>query len=186
MSRIGFKPIALPEGVSYVKEANVITVKGPKGEVSVHIPSDVSVEEKDGALHVRPLEEGTKQGSADHGTTAANLHNAVKGVTEGWKKELEINGTGYRASVKNGSVTMFLGYSHEVVVAPIGKYTKIVCPDETHVVIEGCDKQEVGQTAALIYDKHRPDVYGQKGVHYKGQHLIKKVGKRAAATGAKK
>lgn len=185
MSRIGFKPIALPEGVSYETVDGVITVKGPKGEVSVRIPSDVSVEEKDGHLHVVPLAAHTKQGSANHGTTAALLHAAVKGVHEGWKKELEINGTGYRASIKNGAVTMFLGYSHTVTVEPVGKYTKITCPDETHVVVEGCNKQEVGQTAALIYDKHRPDVYGQKGVHYKGQHLIKKVGKRAAA-GAKK
>lgn len=184
MSRIGFKPIALPSGVTYKLENGSLAVTGPKGEVSVHIPADVSVEEKDGALHVRPLDLEDKQGKADHGTTAANITNAVKGVSEGWKKELEINGTGYRASVKNGSVVMFLGYSHEITVAPIGKYTKLTCPDETHVVVEGCNKQEVGQTAAAIYDKHRPDVYGQKGVHYKGQHLIKKVGKRAA-TGKK-
>ncbi len=185
MSRIGFKPIALPEGVTYETNGNVMTFKGPKGEVSVRIPSDVSVEETEGHLHVKPLAENTKQGSADHGTTAALLNAAVVGVHEGWKKELEINGTGYRASVKNGEVTMFLGYSHQITVAPVGKYTKISCPDETHIIVEGCNKQEVGQTAALIYDKHRPDVYGQKGVHYKGQHLIKKVGKRAAAGGKK-
>ncbi len=131
------------------------------------------------------MAENTKQGAADHGTTAALLHAAVKGVHEGWKKELEINGTGYRASIKNGAVTMFLGYSHTITVEPVGKYTKLSCPDETHIIVEGCNKQEVGQTAALIYDKHRPDVYGQKGVHYKGQHLIKKVGKRAAAGGKK-
>lgn len=192
MSRIGFKPISLPEGVSYELSAGLITVKGPKGEVSVHLPADVSVSEENGALHVRPVtgakEEAGKsrQGSENHGTAAANIHNAVKGVTEGWKKELEINGTGYRASMKGTSVSMFLGYSHEIVVAPIGKYTKITCPDETHVTVEGCDRQQVGQTAAHIYDKHRPDVYGQKGVHYVGQHLIKKIGKRASAGSGKK
>jgi len=190
MSRIGFKPISLPAGVSYVIADSLITVKGPKGEVSVHLPKDVSVSEDGGALHVRPVEDAdgtvSRQGQADHGTTAANIANAVHGVSEGWKKELEINGTGYRASMKGNAVSMFLGYSHEITVSPIGKYTKITCPDETHVTVEGCDRQEVGQTAAAIYDKHRPDVYGQKGVHYVGQHLIKKVGKRASAGSGKK
>lgn len=192
MSRIGFKPISLPEGVSYQIVDGLMTVKGPKGEVSVHIPMDVSVSEEDGHLHVTPVEGAkeeagkARQGSENHGTTAANIHNAVKGVTEGWKKELEINGTGYRASIKNGAVVMFLGYSHEISVAPVGKFTKITCPDETHITVEGCDKHDVGQTAAYIYDKHRPDVYGQKGVHYVGQKLIKKVGKRATASAGKK
>lgn len=190
MSRIGFKPISLPEGVTYEIVDGVMTVKGPLGEVSVHIPMDVSVSEKDGHLHVAPIADAkeeagkARQGSENHGTTAANINNAVVGVTKGWKKELEINGTGYRASIKNGNVVMFLGYSHEITVSPVGKYTKITCPDETHVTVEGCDKHDVGQTAAYIYDKHRPDVYGQKGVHYVGQHLIKKVGKRASAGGA--
>ena len=177
MSRIGLKPVTLPEGVSCTLNEGTAVIKGPKGEVSVHFAKDVSVSLTDGTLSVKPLVAGTP----NHGTAAANLHNAVKGVTEGWKKELEVNGTGYRASIKNGAVVMFLGYSHEITVAPIGKYTKISCPDETHIVVEGCDKQEVGQTAALIYDSHRPDPYGNKGVHYKGQKMIKKVGKRAGS-----
>ncbi len=183
MSRIGFKPIPLPAGVTYSLENQVLTVKGPKGEVSTHLPAGVSVEEKDGTLHVIPNNdwESNPQSAANHGTSAAILHNAIHGVSEGWKKELEINGTGYRASIKNGELTMFLGYSHEVHAKPIGKYTTITCPDETHVVVEGVDKFEVGETAARIYNLRRPDPYGQKGVHYKGQHLIKKVGKRAAA-----
>ena len=187
MSRIGFKPIPLPEGVTFSHEGSTLLVKGPKGEVSVHVPAGVSVDEADGVLHVRPAAdwEEHKESAANHGTAAALVHNAVKGVSEGWKKELEINGTGYRASVKDGVLTMFLGYSHEVHARPIGKYTKISCPDETHVVVEGVDKFEVGETAARIYDLRRPDPYGQKGVHYKGQHLIKKVGKRAAASGKK-
>lgn len=186
MSRLGFKPISLPEGVSFEQSDGLILVKGAKGEVSVHIPADVSVEVKDGAAHVSPKnkELAEKKGCPNHGTIAALLRNAVTGVHEGWKKELELNGTGYRASIKNGSVEMFLGYSHKVVVAPIGKYTKLTCPDDTHITVEGCSKEDVGQTAATIYDTHRPDVYGQKGVHYVGQTLIKKVGKRA--TGGKK
>lgn len=177
MSRIGLKPVTLPEGVSCTLLEGTAVIKGPKGEVNVHLSSDVSVSLTDGTLFVTPIVEGTP----NHGTVAANLHNAVKGVTEGWKKELEVAGTGYRASIKDGAVEMFLGYSHKVVVAPVGKYTKITCPKETEIVVEGCDKQQVGQTAALIYDCKRPDPYGNKGVHYKGQKMIKKIGKRAAS-----
>ncbi len=187
MSRIGFKPIALPAGVTVAIKDNVATVKGPKGEVSVRIPMDVSVEVADGVAHVKPVviaNDEKIQSQENHGTTAANLRNAIHGVSEGWKKELVINGTGFRAAVKGKTLSMFLGYTNEVVVEPIGAFTKIVCVDETHVNVEGVDKQQVGQTAALIYDSHRPDVYANKGVHYVGQHLIKKVGKRAAATTA--
>ena len=183
MSRIGFKPVSIPSGVTFEQKDGVVTVKGAKGEVSVRIPSDVSVEVKDGVAHVKPLNpaEG-QQGLENHGTTTALLLNAVKGVSTGFKKELEVAGTGYRCQMKGKTVSMFLGYSHTIEVNPIGAYTKLSTPDETHILVEGCDKQEVGQTAALIYDSHRPDVYGNKGVHFKGQHMIKKVGKRAATT----
>jgi len=184
MSRIGLKPISLSEGVTYEIKDGVVLVKGPKGEVSVKMLPGVSVHEENGTLSC-VLESEDRQAHKNHGTFAANLSNAIKGVHEGWKKELEINGTGYRASIKGNAIEMFLGYSHKITVAPVGKYTKITCPDDTHVVVEGCDKHDVGQTAAHIYDSHRPDVYGQKGVHYKGQQLIKKVGKRAAAGGKK-
>jgi large subunit ribosomal protein L6 len=185
MSRIGLKPVSIPSGVTFTQNGNVVTVKGPKGEVSVRIPSDVSVKVDNGVAHVSLIKSDLDaNGSASHGTTTANLLNAVKGVSTGFKKELEVAGTGYRCQMKGKTVSMFLGYSHTVEIDPVGQYTKISLPDETHIVIEGCDKQQVGQTAALIYDSHRPDVYGNKGVHYKGQHLIKKVGKRAAATTA--
>ena len=161
MSRIGFKPIPLPDGVSVEIKEHEVTVKGPKGEVSVHVPGDVSVLQEENILHIKPK----------------------NGVVEDPK--LESRRTGYRAQMQGASVNMFLGYSHNIEVAPIGKFTKISCPDETHIVVEGVSRQEVGETAARIYDSHRPDVYGNKGVHYKGQHLIKKVGKRAAS-GAKK
>lgn len=188
MSRIGKRPIHLPEGVSIEVKEHSTLIKGPKGEVEIHLPSDVKIVLEDKVAHVEPIleaDEDAIQGSENHGTTAAILHNAVVGVSEGWKKELEVAGTGYRCSMKGDTLTMFLGYSHQVTVKAIGKYTKITCPDETHIVVEGVDRQEVGQTAATIYDKHRPDVYGNKGVHYKGQKLIKKVGKRAAAGGKK-
>ncbi len=188
MSRIGKKAIVLPEGVTLEVKEHSVFVKGPKGDLDVHLPNDVKVEIKDGAAHVSPIlgpDDDPEQGQENHGTASALLHNAVKGVSEGWKKELEVSGTGYRCSMKGDTLTMFLGYSHDVKVKAIGKYTKISCPDETHIVVEGVDRQEVGQTAATIYDSHRPDVYGNKGVHYKGQKLIKKVGKRAAAGGKK-
>jgi large subunit ribosomal protein L6 len=183
MSRIGLKPIALPSGVTAEIKDNVITIKGAKGEVSVKIPSDVSVSLADGKISLKALNE-TQQTHEDHGTTAAHINNAVKGVSVGFKKELEISGIGFRAQMQGTSVDMFLGYTNDVVIAPLGKGTKISCPNETTIIVEGCDKQAVGQTAALIYDSRRPDVYANKGLHYKGQHMIKKIGKRAAATTA--
>jgi len=186
MSRIGFKPISLPAGATVVLNGSVLVVKGAKGEVSVGIPADVSVKVEDGKVTVRPItkEGDERQGNENEGTVAANLKNALHGVTVGWKKELEIQGTGYRAQMKGKTISMFLGYSHDIEINPVGQFTKISCVDETHLVVEGCDKQQVGQTAALIYDSHRPDVYANKGVHFKGQHMIKKVGKRAAAAAA--
>lgn len=184
MSRIGFKPVTLPAGVSADIADGVATIKGPKGELTVKFPKTVSVSLADGIIHVLPVDEEHPD-NVFHGTVAAHLHNAVYGVSEGWKKELEINGTGYRASMKGTTLTMFLGYSHQITVEPIGKYTKITCPDETHVVVEGCDKQQVGETAARIHDSRRPDPYGAKGVKYKGEHILRKVGKRAAAGGKK-
>ena len=119
-----------------------------------------------------------------HGTTRANLANAVKGVSEGFKKELEINGIGFRAALRGTSVVLAVGFSHEVVIAPL-KGVKIVLADETHIAVEGCDKQAVGQTAALIHDTKRPEPYGGKGIKYKGEYIIRKEGKRAAATAKK-
>ena len=182
MSRLGLKPISLPAGVEVKVDSHLVTVKGAKGEVSVPFGDNVSVEVKDGALQVSNLKgEGNKQAAMDHGTIASHLRNAVKGVSEGWKVELEIAGTGYRAQKSGNNVTLYLGYSHNITVSPVGKYTTIEVPKETIVEVHGCNRQEVGQTAALIYDWRRPDVYANKGVHYKGQHMIKKVGKRATA-----
>ncbi|MCR4562744.1 MAG: 50S ribosomal protein L6 [Bacilli bacterium] len=187
MSRLGLKPISLPAGVTLELKDGSALVKGAKGEVSVLVPGNVSVEVNGETIHVvikaKPGDE--KQANMNQGTVSANLKNAIKGVSEGWKKELEISGTGYRAEMLGTSVSMYLGYSHKVVIAPVGKYTKISVEGDNNnknrIVVEGCNRQEVGQTAALIYDSHRPDVYGQKGVHYKGQHLIKKEGKRATS-----
>ncbi|MGM9813510.1 MAG: 50S ribosomal protein L6 [Candidatus Enteromonas sp.] len=178
MSRIGFKPIVLPEGVTATMGEGAIAVKGPKGELSVSVPACVSVEVKDGAIHCtvkgNEIEERTL-----HGTTRANIHNAVVGVHEGFKKELEIVGIGYRCAMRGTSIVLNVGYSHEVVIAPV-EGVKISAKDETHIAVEGIDKQKVGQTAALIHDARRPEPYGGKGIKYKGEVILRKEGKRAA------
>lgn len=180
MSRIGLKPIAIPSGVSIdLNKAGVAIIKGPKGELSVSYPSEyVSVEEADGHLHVkRHAEESINV--MMHGTSRANLANAIHGVSEGFEKKLEISGIGYRAAKRGNGVVLNVGYSHEVVIDTIPGIT-IEVPDETHITVKGCDKQAVGQIAALIHDTRRPEPYGGKGVHYVGEKIIRKEGKRAA------
>lgn len=183
MSRIGFKPVVLPEGVTAEIKAGLVTVKGPKGELSVVVPNNVSVEEKGNELLCHRA--GEDQIDLElHGTTRANLHNAVTGVHEGFKKELEISGIGYRCAMRGTDLVLNVGFSHEVVIHPLDG-VKISTTDETHIVVEGIDKQKVGQTAALIHDTKRPEPYGGKGIKYKGEVIIRKEGKRAGATGKK-
>ena len=184
MSRIGFKPVVLPEGVTAEVKDGVFAVKGAKGELSVAIPSLVSVEVKDGAVHCT-VKGDEREERTLHGTVRANIANAVAGVHDGYKKELEIVGIGYRAAMRGTSVVLNVGFSHEVVI-PTVDGVKISCSDETHIAVEGIDKQKVGQIAALIHDTKRPEPYGGKGIKYKGEHIIRKEGKRAAATGGKK
>jgi large subunit ribosomal protein L6 len=189
MARIGFKPVVIPAGVTVDVQESAIVVKGPKGELNVHLPKEhVSVEVKGNELlvHANNMEE--QDDLMNQGTVRANLANAMKGVSEGFKKELIIGGTGYRAAMRGTSVVLSLGYSHEVVIEPIAG-SKITLTDELHVVVEGPDKQAVGQTAALIHDARRPWPYSPgnelKGVKYKNERLIHKVGKRATATAKK-
>lgn len=178
MSRIGLKPVVLPAGVTVTENNGVVAVKGAKGELSVALPSNVSVEVKDGVLHVHRATEA-QHNIMMHGTARANLANAIKGVSEGFKKELEISGIGYRCAMRGDSIVLWVGYSHEVVIKPV-EGVKISAPDETHIVVEGIDKQKVGQTAALIHDVKRPEPYGGKGIKYKGEVIIRKEGKRAS------
>jgi len=178
MSRIGLKPVVLPAGVTVTECEGGVTVKGAKGELSVALPSNVSVEVKDGVLHVHRASEA-QHNIMMHGTARANIANAVHGVSEGFKKELEINGIGYRAALKGENLVLWVGYSHEVTITP-EPGVKLSLTDETHIVVEGIDKQKVGQTAALIHDVRRPEPYGGKGIKYKGEVIIRKEGKRAA------
>lgn len=177
MSRIGLKVIKLPESVSLDQQPGKIVVKGPKGTLEVIIPSVITVKVENGEVSCARVndEKHTKQ---LHGTTRANLNDAIIGVTEGFKKELVIVGIGYRAEMRGANVVMHVGYSHEIVIAP-GPTCKISCPSANEVTVEGISKQAVGQTAALIRGTREPEPYNGKGVMYKGEHIIRKEGKRA-------
>ena len=183
MSRIGSKPIALPEGVTNKVNGHVVTVKGPKGELNVVIADDVSVEEKDGHVILKS-DNDIQQAREDHGTSAANIRNAIVGVSVGYQKKLEIVGIGFKAVMKGTDIVLSVGFSHEVVLKALPG-VKISCPDETHIVVEGTNKQAVGQMSALIHDTKRPEPYGGKGIKYAGEFIIRKEGKRAAATAKK-
>ncbi len=179
MSRIGLKHITLPSGVTVEVNNGVATVKGPKGSLEVKVPEviKVSVEGSEVKCTRANDEKHTKQ---LHGTTRANLQSAVTGVTTGFKKELVIVGIGYRCQMRGDAIVMNVGYSHEIVIKP-EKTVKISCPSATEVVVEGIDKQAVGQTAALIRGTREPEPYNGKGVMYKNEHIIRKEGKRAAS-----
>ena len=179
MSRIGFKQITLPSGVTVELANGVATVKGPKGSLQVKVPSVISVSNEGGVLKCTRANE-EKHTKQLHGTTRANLQDAVTGVTTGFKKELVIVGIGYRCQMRGENIVMNVGYSHEIVIKP-EPTVKISCPSATEVVVEGLDKQAVGQTAALIRGTREPEPYNGKGVMYKNEHIIRKEGKRAGA-----
>ena len=177
MSRIGKNPIPLPKGVTVAVEGTTSVVKGPKGEHSQHIPEGLSFEEKDGTLVItRPDESKTMR--ARHGLVRALVANQVTGVTEGFNKKLEIVGVGYRAQVKGKVLDLQLQFSHPVEY-PIPDDITITCPDQTHIVVEGIDKQRVGQVAAEIRAYRKPEPYKGKGIRYEGEHIVRKAGKAA-------
>jgi large subunit ribosomal protein L6 len=177
MSRIGIKPIELPEGVSVDLGPGRVKVKGPKGELDQAVPAEMKVELSDGTVSVqRPTDRGEHR--ALHGLTRTLIANMVEGVTDGYEKRLEIQGVGFRAQLKGKSLEMALGFSHPVVVeAPEGIEFEV--PQPTEVVVRGIDKQLVGETAARIRKSRPPEPYKGKGVRYAGEHVARKVGKRA-------
>ena len=177
MSRIGLKEIKVPAGVTLEQKDGVMKVTGPKGSLEVKIPAVIKVDLNDGTLKCSRVNE-EKHTKQLHGTTRANLNDAIIGVTEGFKKELVIVGIGYRAAMRGDSVVMNVGYSHEIVIKPEPN-SKITCTSATEIVVEGISKQAVGQTAALIRGTREPEPYNGKGVMYKGEHIIRKEGKRA-------
>ena len=177
MSRIGAKPIPVPSGVSISIQSSEVRVKGPKGVLTSPVLPGIEVQ-VDGSLAQVSLREDSGN-RAYWGLTRALLANAVTGVSEGFQKELDIVGVGYRAQVKGRNVSFALGYSHPIELAlPDGIEVRI--EKNTHVVVSGADKQAVGQVAARIRALRKPDPYKQKGVRYTGERLIKKAGKTGA------
>lgn len=178
MSRIGKVPIVIPGGVEFKLDRNEAVVKGPKGQLSLMVPGRVTVERQEGAVVVKRHGDD-KQAKAYHGLVQRMLRNMVIGVTEGFKKELEIQGVGYRAAMENGKLTLSLGYSHPVVYdAPEGITFEV--PKPTSIVINGYDKQKVGQVASEIRGLRPPEPYKGKGVRYLGEKVRRKVGKTGA------
>jgi len=178
MSRIGKKPIAIPQGVKIAVTGNVVAVQGPKGKLETRIPNGIKVEQKDGNLLA--LRENDSQ-SALHGLTRALVNNAVEGVTKGWTRELEIVGIGYRAEMKGKTTVVFsLGYSHPIEFPLPNGIEAAVDAKQTRLTVSGIDRQKVGQVAADMRGLRPPDPYKNKGVRYVGEKLKKKVGKTGA------
>jgi large subunit ribosomal protein L6 len=176
MSRIGNKPVEIPEGVEVSVEPGRVTVKGPKGELTQDVSRDMTVEVEDGVLTVaRPTDRGPHR--ALHGLTRSLIQNMIVGVTEGYEKHLELQGVGYRAQSKGKGIELALGYSHPVPIeAPEG--IELEVPEPTAIVVRGIDKQQVGQVAANIRDKRPPEPYKGKGIRYRDERVLRKVGKR--------
>jgi large subunit ribosomal protein L6 len=177
MSRIGRKPISVPENVSIDVSPGHVSVKGPKGELAQDLSADMTVEQSDGVLTVaRPTDRGEHR--ALHGLTRSLIANMVEGVTDGFEKRLEIQGVGYRAQLKGKNLELALGYSHPVPIeAPEGIEFEV--PQPTEIIVRGIDKQLVGQVAADIRKRRPPEPYKGKGIRYRGEHVMRKVGKRA-------
>jgi large subunit ribosomal protein L6 len=180
MSRIGKKPIPVPQGVKVAvvkgEPVDLLDVQGPKGKLKVPVPAGIKIKQIDGRLE---LERESDQYAALHGLTRALTANAVQGVSAGFTRELDIVGTGFRADVKNRIASFSLGYSHPIeVMLPEGIDLKI--DKQTHLILTGFDKQLLGQVAANIRGLRKPDPYKNKGVRYTGEVLRKKVGKTGA------
>ncbi len=182
MSRIGRMPIAVPAGVDVkVGPNNDVTVKGPKGTLSQQLHPEMKIEMKDGEINIiRPSEQ--KKHKALHGLTRSLLANMVTGVTEGFQKELEINGVGYRAQMQGKKLVLSLGYSHPVEMDEV-QGIEIEVPTPNKIIVKGADKQLVGHVAANIREKRLPEPYKGKGIKYATEHIRRKEGKAGKAKG---
>jgi large subunit ribosomal protein L6 len=180
MSRIGRKPIPVPPTVKVELRGATVEVQGPKGKLTVPVPRGVAFEKKNG--HVVAVRQ-SDEFKAFHGLARALVANAVRGVTEGFKKELDIIGVGYRAEVKGKSLVLSLGYSHPVTF-PIPEGVQIAVEKNTHLIVTGADKALVGQVAANLRALRPPDPYKQKGIRLTGERLKKKAGKAGLKAGA--
>src|SRR5919108_931926 len=177
MSRIGRKPIEVPDGVTVQIKPGLVSVKGPKGELSQDVSPQMKVTQANGTLTIeRPTDRGEHR--ALHGLTRSLIANMVEGVTDGFEKRLEIHGVGYRARLAGNALELNVGYSHPVsVAAPEGIEFEVPAP--TQIVVRGIDKQLVGEVAARIRRARPPEPYKGKGIRYVGEHVRRKAGKRA-------
>ena len=176
MSRIGKKPVAVPQGVTASVEGQKVKVKGPKGALEVVLHDDVTPKMEAGAVVVAPRSE-TKRARAMWGLSRSLVNNLVTGVTKGFEQRLEITGVGYRAAVQGKNLQLSLGFSHEVKYA-IPEGIAVVTPRPTEVVVSGIDRQKVGQVAAEIRGFRPPEPYKGKGVRYAGEYIFRKEGKK--------
>ena len=176
MSRIGNRKLEIPAGVEVTEENGIVKVKGPKGELTTSLTQGISVKVEGNTLEVIRENDFFKP---MHGTTNANIHNMIIGVTKGFKKELEIVGVGYRFALKGNAIVISAGYSHPVEVQ-IPEGIKVECPSNTELTITGCNKELVGEFAANVRKVRQPEPYKGKGIRYKDEHIIRKEGKKAA------
>ena len=177
MSRVGKQPIPLPGTVKVAVEEGLVKVTGPKGSLATALPQGISCAVEEGRLVVKRADDA-KQTRAYHGLVRALLANSVRGVTEGFKKELDIVGVGYKAAVEGSKAVFNLGHSHPIEL-PIPEGIQITVEKSTHVVVTGYDRQKVGQIAAQIRSFRKPEPYKGKGVHYSDETIIRKAGKAA-------
>ena len=175
MSRVGKKPITVPKEVKIGINQGMISVEGPKGKLSYDIPANIDVESKEGNIWVKRSAD-TKPQRSLHGLVRMLISNMIKGVTEGYSKELEIVGVGFKAQLQGNNLKLQLGFSHEVVF-PVPEGIKIETAKSTQLVIRGIDKQKVGDTAARIRSIYLPEPYKGKGIRYAGEYVRKKIGK---------
>jgi large subunit ribosomal protein L6 len=176
MSRIGKKPVGVPNGVTAQVNGQEVTVKGPKGELKHVLVDAVIAKLEDGSIEVTPRED-TQNARAMWGMSRTLIANLMTGVTEGFTKKLEITGVGYRAAVQGQNLQLQLGYSHDIVF-PIPQGIQVQCPKPTEIIITGIDKQKVGQVAAEIRGFRPPEPYKGKGVRYAGEFILRKEGKK--------
>ena len=177
MSRIGKRPIEVPASVNVAISPGRVQVNGPLGELSQQVPARMKIEQRDGELVVtRPTERGDDR--ALHGLTRSLVANMVEGVTKGFEKRLELQGVGYRATLRGTDLELNVGFSHPVVVKP-PQGISFEVPDATSVLVKGIDKQQVGEIAAEVRKVRPPEPYKGKGIRYEGEYVRRKVGKRA-------
>lgn len=176
MSRIGKHPVEVPSGVTITVNGQDVVAKGKNGELNFTVMDEVVVSQEDGKVVVAP-KSNSRRARQMWATARTRINNLVVGVNEGFTKDLEIHGVGYRAAVKGSNLELQLGFSHDVIV-PIPSDLTIACPSQTEITISGADKQKVGQMAAEIRAFRPPEPYKAKGVRYKGEYILRKEGKK--------